>query len=82
MHYKEVLETMNISTLYNRRQSLTDDLFSEIVNNSQHKLNALLPPLNGGIMPQRNKRNFQHPVSKTNRFKNSFIMSNSYRYFK
>ena len=24
MHYKEVLETMNISTLYDRRQSLTE----------------------------------------------------------
>ena len=73
---------MNIPTLFDRRQSLTDDLFNEIVNNSHHKLNALLPPLNGGIMPLRNRRHFQLPVCKTNRFKNSFIMSNSYKYFK
>ena len=58
MHYKEVLETMNISTLYDRRQSFTGDLFHEIFNNSHHELNALLP-LNGGIMPLRNRRNFQ-----------------------
>ena len=80
MHYKEVLETMNISTLNDRKQSLTDDLFDEIVNDSHHKLNALLPPLTGGIMPLRNTRNFQIPVCKTDRFRNSFIMSNSYIY--
>ena len=74
MHYKEVLETMNISTLNDRKQSLTDDLFDEIVNDSHHKLNALLPPLTGGIMPLRNRRNFQLPVCKTNRFKNILII--------
>ena len=82
LHYKEVLGTMNIPTLYDRRQCLTDNLFNEIVYNSHHKLNALLAPLNCEIMPLRNRRNFQLPVCKTNRFKNSFIMSNSYRYFK
>ena len=81
MRFKEVLETMNISTLYDRRQSFTGDLFHEIFNNSHHELNALLP-LNGGIMPLRSRRNFQLPLCKTNRFKNNFIMSNSYRYFK
>ena len=81
MHYKEDLETMNISSLHDRRQSLTDDLFNEIVIiNSHHERKSLLPPLNGTIMPLRNRRKFQIPIYKTNRFKNSLIMSNLFRY--
>ena len=73
---------MNISSMYERRQYLTDDLFNEIINNSHHKLNALILPLIGGIMPLQNRRNFKLPVCKMKRFNNSFIMSNSYSYFK
>ena len=42
LHYQEVLEQMNVQTLYDRRKILTEKLFSDIVVNDQNKLNILL----------------------------------------
>ena len=80
LHYQEVLDLLNISTLYDRRETLSEKLFSDIVTNDQNKLRTLLPPENSSDLPLRNMRKFQVPNFKTNRFKNSFIVHNSYRY--
>ena len=50
LHYQEVLERMNIQTLYDRRETLTEKLFSDIVVNDQNKLNTLLPPENNSVL--------------------------------
>ena len=82
LHYQEVLDLLNIPTLYDRRETLTVKLFSDIVINDQNKLRTLLPPENSSDLPLRNMWKFQVPNFKTNRFKNSFIVHNSYRYYK
>ena len=82
LHYQEVLDLLNIPTLYDRRETLAEKLFSDIVTNDQNKLRTLLPPENSSDLPLRNMRKFQVPNFKTNRFKNSFIVHNSYRYYK
>ena len=81
-NYQEVLEQMNIQTLYDRRETLTEKLFCDIVVNDQNKLNILLPPENNSGLLLRNTRKFQVPNFKTNRYKNSFIVHNSLRYYK
>ena len=42
LHYQEVLDLLNIPTLYDRRETLTENLFSDIVTNDQNKLKTLL----------------------------------------
>ena len=56
----------NLETLSRRRQSITTKLFDFITCNSDHKLYELLPP----------QRNFNVPLAKTKRLKNTFIYSN------
>lgn len=80
--YTEALQSTNLPSLYDRRQSMTDDLFDKIVKNSDHKLHGLLPPLNNVSSTLRYSLKFRPPICKTNRFKNSFIMKNSYHYTK
>ena len=41
LHYQEVLDLLNIPTLYDRRETLTEKLFSDIVTNDQNKLKAI-----------------------------------------
>ena len=77
--YREALERSNVPSLYNRRQSLTDELFNKLVVDSNHKLHNLLPPLNHSL-PLRNSLRFYPPICKTNRLKNTFIIKNSYKY--
>ena len=81
-HYQEVLEQMNIQTLYDRRETLTEKLFSDIIVNDQNRLNILLPPENNSDLLIRNTRKFQFPDFKTDRYKNSFMVHNSLRYYK
>ncbi len=77
--YREALKRSNVPSLYNRRQSLTDELFNKLVVDSNHKLHNLLPPLNHSL-PLRNSLRFYPPICKTNRLKNTFIIKNSYKY--
>ena len=55
---------------------LSDDLENDIVQNTSHKLHALLPEENRSGMNLTRKSKFNYPVCKTNRFQNSFIMAN------
>ncbi len=77
-HYKEAQR--NTNTL--RRQKLTAKLFKDIVNNPEHKLTDLLPPLNNDNSHfLRKNRKFNVPLYKTYRFRNSFITYNSNKFF-
>ena len=73
---------MNFQTLYDRRETLKAKLFSDIVVNDQYKLETLLPPENNSDLILRNRRKFQFPNFKTNRYKNCFIVNNSIKYNK
>lgn len=75
--YQEGLKECNIATLYQRRQLLTERLFSEIKDNSCRKLHGLLPSSNLSTVASRRKRAFNVPFCRTNRLKNSFIMYNA-----
>ena len=64
--YSDALHQANLETLSRRRQSITTKLFDSISCNSDHKPHELLPP----------RRNFNVPLAKAKRLKNTFIYSN------
>ena len=74
--YAAALESTGLAMMHDRRQTLTERLFSDIVSNKDHALHSLLPKVNCA-RPLRSNRCFNVPICKTNRFKNSFIMCNS-----
>jgi hypothetical protein len=75
------LRNTNTPSLYDRRQELTTKLFKDMVNNPEHKLTDLLPPLNNDSSHfLRKKRKINVPLHKTNRFRNSFITYNSNKF--
>ncbi|XP_028414247.1 uncharacterized protein LOC114537304 [Dendronephthya gigantea] len=73
--YNEALKEAFIPTLFDRREMLSQSLFKDIVVNGNHKLAGLLPPRNSCNGFLRNNRTFNTPQCRTDRFKNSFIMS-------
>ena len=44
--YAAALESSGLATMHDRRQSLTERLFSDIVSNKDHALHSLLPKVN------------------------------------
>ena len=74
------MESTGLATMHDRRQTLTERLFSDIVSNKDHALHSLLPKVNCA-RPLRSNRSFNVLICKTNRFKNSFIMCNSSKCF-
>ncbi len=77
LSYSDSLTTFNIGTLKDRRQKLCKNLFDNVVRNKDHKLHHLLPPENTPYYNLRRHRPFDCPAARTNRFKNSFIISMS-----
>ena len=76
--YCEALDKAGIVTLSERRESLSIKLFEDIVSNEHHKLANLLPPMGSSHARRlRNKRRFNTPVCRTDRFMNSFIISHA-----
>ena len=73
--YRNALARANIPTLYDRRSTLCTQFFNNISNNVNHKLAGLLPPKAVQQRELRSNRKFSNPPCKTNRFKNSFILS-------
>ena len=71
--YGERLERANLTTLHERRRQACGKIFSEISNNPTHKLFNLLPMRDDVTYDLRNKRNFELPIGRTNRFLRSFI---------
>ena len=77
--YQEALAQAGLETLSARRQSLTNKLFSKIVEDTNNKLHNLLPEMNTCHYNLRKKRKFNANF-KTNRLKNSFILSNALKF--
>ncbi|PFX11873.1 hypothetical protein AWC38_SpisGene24261 [Stylophora pistillata] len=80
LSYAEALVALDIASLYERREILCDALFDQIVRDENHKLHDLLPPRNESTYRTRSQRYFKLPICKTTRFKNTFIMANSFNY--
>ena len=71
----EALDEAGIVTLSERRESLFIKLFEDI---EHHKLASLLPTMaSSHVRRLRNKRRFNTPVCRTDRFMNSFIISHA-----
>ena len=81
LSYAEALVALDITSLYQRRQALSKALFDQIVRDQNRKLHELLPPRNGSTYCTRSQGYFKLPICKTNRFKNTFIMENSFNYY-
>ena len=73
-NYNEGLTKAGLPTLYERRRTLCKDLFNKIAHGS-HKLSHLLPTRSQQIYNLRLGRTFTTPVCKTNRFRDSFVIS-------
>ena len=80
LSYAEALVALDITSLYERRKALSNGLFDQTVRVQSHKLHDLLPPRNVSTYCTRSQRYFKLPICKTNRFKNTFIMANSFNY--
>jgi hypothetical protein len=79
--YAEALVEAGVDSLFNRRQILTTKLFNDIANDESHKLYQLLPSKNFSNYNMRKENIFNVAISRTNRFKNSFIQHNSTMYY-
>ena len=77
LKYADALKDADISTLFDRRTQLSNQLFKEIINNKNHKLSGLLLLQTHHHNDLRSGRLFNVPVCKTDRFKKSFIISHS-----
>ncbi|PFX15307.1 SCO-spondin [Stylophora pistillata] len=60
--YAEALVTLDIASLYERREILCDALFDQIVRDENHKLYDLLPPRNESTYRTRSQRYFKLPI--------------------
>ena len=78
LNYKEATAKAKLGTLFERRETLYQLLFSQIETtdvNETHKVWNLLPAKRGPCNHERShKRVYSLPLIKTNRFKNSFVM--------
>ena len=75
--YTEALQMSDLTTLYNRRQSLTQRLFNKIANDKNHSLHHLLPQTNSSSVSLRCRRKFALPFCKTKRFQSSVFIANA-----
>ena len=73
--YSEGLVKAGLPTLYDRRSTLCKELFKDIDAQGNHKLRHLLPSRSQQNYNLRSTRAFAAPVCKTNRFRDSFIIS-------
>ena len=73
--YQAALDKLNMVTLWERREKLCTELFNSVVNDENHKLHNLLPPKTVNIHNLRKAKKFYIPNFRTNRFRNTFIIS-------
>ena len=69
------LDKLGLSTVELHHQQLGERFFQSIETNKSHKLRQLLPMENINKYNLRNKHKYKVPVARTNRAKNSFILS-------
>ena len=81
LSYQEALVKSGLQNLHNRRDILCRKTFKNIVEDPNHKLHSLLPPVNDEYQYNlRNKRFFRLPKCKTNRFENTFMIASASQY--
>ena len=80
LSYAEALVAAGITSLYERRQVLSETLFDQIMQDPSHKLHDLLPPRNESTYCTRSREYFELPICKTHRFRKTFIMNHSFNY--
>ena len=79
LSYAKALEISGLLTLYDRREAIAAKLFNEICANQSHSLHKLLPSKYQPGYYLREQRTFIRPRCKTERCKNSFLLSYVYR---
>ena len=75
--YREALTLSGLTSLKSRRESLTTRLFKEILEDPNHNLHGLLPPMNESIRSLRQKRMFSIPRCETKRYQSSYVIANA-----
>ena len=78
LSYAKALELSGLLTLYHRRETNAAKLFGEICANQSHRLHKLLPSKYQPSYSLREQRTFFRPKCKTERCKNSFLLSYFY----
>ena len=77
MSYRECLDSLGLSTLYDRRNGLCRQLFDSIAINPGHKLYHLMPPRKQSSYNLRRQKLYNLPRSHTERFRRSFVYAMS-----
>ena len=75
--YNDALDFLGIPKITTYIEAICDKMFDAIVKDSDNRLNKLLPPKNNSILSLRHNRYFSIPKWKTDRFKNTFIITSS-----
>ena len=78
LSYAKALELSWLLTLYDRREAIAAKLFDEICANQSHSLHKLLPSKYQPSYSLREQKTFIRPKCKTERCKNSFLLSYVY----
>ena len=80
--YESALDQAGLNKLSSYKQHLCDMFFNKTIMKPEDRLQDLLPYNDHQLDYLRNTRPFTIPICKTNRFKNSFLVSSSLRYNK
>ena len=75
LNLKEGIEQAKMTTLKNRREKLSQKLFTSIQGNRERKLYHLLPEGNSQTYNLRELKKYKLPIINTNRLKNSYIFN-------
>jgi len=75
LDYKQALDVAGIPTIVSYNEGICNSTFTSIITNKEHRLNSLLPAINHNPYSSREHRCFAIPKWRTNRFRNTFIMS-------
>lgn len=78
--YNSTLEQAGINKLSERRLQLCDNFFNKVVSNPRSQLYNLVPHNVNRQTSLRHVRPFTIPLCKTNRFRNSFLISSARRH--
>jgi hypothetical protein len=73
--YRDALKLLNIKPMENHHKNLCDNLFRCVMLDTNHNIYHLLPERHNLGHFLRNENNFNIPLIKTNRTKNSFIFA-------
>ena len=78
--YHEILEAAGIPPIMAYIEDSCSNLFSNIIENDNHRLRELLPGANHPKYNLRRNRRFEIPRWRTNCFKNTFMMASTIKY--